>query len=285
MCAWDYEKPAGSQKLRLSDDDIRANWAAIEAVFGLLIDDAVSITASADELNNISGVRYFSEQGSDPTTIANQGALFTKAVTAVTELFFAPEGAAAVVQLTRNGGQPNSRPAGELTMWAGASGSVPTGWLLCNGQAVSRTTYAALYTAIGTGFGVGDGSTTFNVPDLRDRLPIGVGTAIAATLAATGGDATKDISHVHATSSHTLLSAECGQKAISVAISNTTNTTGVAGSNRIVVSNQADTDDFSFSITGSDAVNGHTHGDTASGGSDAQDVMNPYIGVHYIIRT
>lgn len=54
------------------------------------------------------------------------------------------------------------------------AGSVaPTGWLLCYGQAVSRTTYAPLFAVIGTTFGVGDGSTTFNLPDLRGRIMAG----------------------------------------------------------------------------------------------------------------
>jgi microcystin-dependent protein len=51
--------------------------------------------------------------------------------------------------------------------------SAPTGWLKANGAAVSRTTYAALFTAIGTTYGVGDGSTTFNLPDLRGEFPRG----------------------------------------------------------------------------------------------------------------
>ena len=49
------------------------------------------------------------------------------------------------------------------------------GWLLCDGAAVSRTTYSALYQAIGTAYGGGDGSTTFNLPDYRGRVPVGVG--------------------------------------------------------------------------------------------------------------
>lgn len=53
--------------------------------------------------------------------------------------------------------------------------TAPTGWLLCDGSAVSRTTYAALFAAVGTKWGVGDGSSTFNLPDLRDRLTIGKG--------------------------------------------------------------------------------------------------------------
>ena len=52
-------------------------------------------------------------------------------------------------------------------------GAVPSGWLLCSGVAVSRTTYAALFAAIGTTYGVGDGSTTFNLPDERGRVSVG----------------------------------------------------------------------------------------------------------------
>lgn len=55
-----------------------------------------------------------------------------------------------------------------------ACASAPTGWLLCYGQAISRTTYAALFTAIGTTYGTGDGSTTFNLPDARGRVLAGL---------------------------------------------------------------------------------------------------------------
>jgi len=62
-------------------------------------------------------------------------------------------------------------PAGILAPYAGSS--APSGWLLCYGQAVSRTTYADLFTAISTTYGVEDGSTTFNLPDLRGRAAVG----------------------------------------------------------------------------------------------------------------
>lgn len=62
-------------------------------------------------------------------------------------------------------------PVGSITMH-GAS-TAPTGWLACEGAAVSRTTYAGLFAAIGTTFGVGDGSTTFNVPDMRGEFARG----------------------------------------------------------------------------------------------------------------
>lgn len=59
-------------------------------------------------------------------------------------------------------------PSGVVAMHA--ANTAPTGWLECDGAAVSRTTYAALFAVIGTTWGVGDGSTTFNVPDLRGEF-------------------------------------------------------------------------------------------------------------------
>lgn len=68
-------------------------------------------------------------------------------------------------------------PVGSIKMHGGSA--VPTGWLECNGAAVSRTTYSALFAVYGTTWGVGDGTTTFNLPDLRGRSPIGIGTGNA----------------------------------------------------------------------------------------------------------
>lgn len=78
---------------------------------------------------------------------------------------------AAWVELART--SVASTPPGSLMMFAGPA--APDGWLLCNGAAVSRTTYAALYAAIGTTHGAGDGSTTFNVPDRRGLVDVGAG--------------------------------------------------------------------------------------------------------------
>ncbi len=66
----------------------------------------------------------------------------------------------------------NGSPTGTVT--ANASKIIPSGWLLCNGQAVSRATYSSLFTSIGTTYGKGDGSTTFNVPDYRGMFLRGV---------------------------------------------------------------------------------------------------------------
>lgn len=74
---------------------------------------------------------------------------------------------------------------GTIQMFGGST--PPNGWLLCDGSAVSRTTYATLYAVIGTTYGTGDGSTTFNLPDLRGRAPIGAGSGTGLT-ARTLGD-------------------------------------------------------------------------------------------------
>lgn len=80
---------------------------------------------------------------------------------------------------------PTSIP-GLIEPFAGTT--VPAGYLLCDGTAVSRATYAALYAVIGDTFGAGDGSTTFNLPDLGGRVPLGVSQGHA--LGTTGGSET-----------------------------------------------------------------------------------------------
>lgn len=99
------------------------------------------------------------------------------------------------------GGAGFTLPPGTILEFAGAT--APAGYLLCSGQLVSRTTYAALFDAIGIAFGAGDGSTTFAVPDRRGRVGLGkdnmggtpanrvtvaVSGVSASSLGAVGGD-------------------------------------------------------------------------------------------------
>lgn len=92
------------------------------------------------------------------------------------------------------------------TIKQNSSSSIPAGYLLCDGRAVSRTTYAALFAWVGTTYGVGDGSTTFNLPDPRGRAVIGAGSGVGLTaraLADTLGEETHQLnitempSHAH----------------------------------------------------------------------------------------
>ena len=69
-------------------------------------------------------------------------------------------------------GATSQLPPGVIVAFGG--GGAPDGWLLCDGSTVSRTTYAALFAEVGVNFGEGDGTTTFNLPDLRGRFLRGV---------------------------------------------------------------------------------------------------------------
>ena len=94
----------------------------------------------------------------------------------------------------------NAVPLGSITMWAGGTGDVPSGWELCDGSAISRATYSDLYSLIGNTFGAGDGSTTFNVPDMRDRFVVGAGSSYSRN--SQGGSNTVNSSHSHTVNSH-----------------------------------------------------------------------------------
>lgn len=83
-------------------------------------------------------------------------------------------------------------PTGTINMFAGSSTTI--GYLLCDGTAVSRTTYASLFGVIGTVYGSGNGSTTFNIPDLRQKFPLGkASSGTGSALGSTGGT----IDHLH----------------------------------------------------------------------------------------
>lgn len=85
-----------------------------------------------------------------------------------------------------NGG--TDTPIGSISLYAGAT--APAGWLICDGTAVSRTTYNDLFTALGTTYGAGNGTTTFNLPNLANRFPIGTGTNARG---ATGGTTSQSV--------------------------------------------------------------------------------------------
>lgn len=83
---------------------------------------------------------------------------------------------------------PQPEATGSIKSWPASS--APSGWLSCDWSAVSRTTYSALFAIIGSNFGPGDGSTTFNLPDLRGRVPLGIGTGALADTASSVDDPT-----------------------------------------------------------------------------------------------
>lgn len=100
----------------------------------------------------------------------------------------------------RTSGLPLGQTAitGEVRMWGSTIASIPSGWLFCNGAAVSRSTYAALFAVIGTQYGAGDTTTTFNLPDMRNFFPVGATAddgGIAKATASYAGTAAKTSSN------------------------------------------------------------------------------------------
>lgn len=198
--------------------------------------------------------------------------------------------------------------AGSVYLFAG--NTAPQGFLLCDGSAVSRDTYATLYAVIGDTYGAGDGATTFNLPDLSGRVVLG--TSSTYTLASTGGEeshaltSTEIPSHTHVIPSHTHAHTI---KATTPSLSHTITQpaykyAGVSGSQKTDVSSQ-DTNAYSGTssatasrtnlsiaahaasactmsgtITDCNAFNMQT-----AGSGTAHENMQPYLTLSYIIAT
>jgi microcystin-dependent protein len=164
---------------------------------------------------------------------------------------------------------------------AGGGVLIDGGWLKCDGTAVSRATYAALFNAIGTVWGAGNGTTTFNIPDARSRALFGAGTLV--TLGATEGKAEslRGPGHVHAITNH-------GGHSHGINDTNhsgQSNTTAGGGADRVSTLNGSTT---GVHAHGGNTVSGGSHdhgGDTGnSAGGGATDPFS-YIGFNVLIKT
>lgn len=113
-------------------------------------------------------------------------------------------------------------PIGTVTSYAGST--APTGWLLCYGQAISRSTYSDLFTVVGTTYGSGDGSTTFNLPDCRGRTHAGKDNmgGTSASRITTGGSGIDGVTLGAAggAQTHTLTTAQIEAHAHTITVNN-----------------------------------------------------------------
>ena len=167
-------------------------------------------------------------------------------------------------------------PTGTITPWSQAT--PPSGFLECDGSAVSRSTYAALFAIISDTYGAGDGSTTFNVPDLTDKVAVHksnnkafASTAGANTVTPTGNVAG---STANATLSTAQLASHSHQSGIRNIGGETAQATG--GSNGSA----------NFVTTGNaGSGQGHSHNMSANFAGDANSVLQPYLTLIYIIKT
>ena len=158
-----------------------------------------------------------------------------------------------------------SVPAGSVIPYAGST--APSGWLLSYGQAISRSTYAALFTIIGTTYGIGDGSTTFNVPDLRGRLVAGQddmgGTSADRLTGQSGGVDGDTLGASGGAETHTLTIAEMPAHTHNMLIR-----------------------EFAGGGGAGDVVDGSTPKATGStGGDDPHNNVQPTFILNYIIKT
>ena len=171
---------------------------------------------------------------------------------------------------------------GLIVPWSDST--VPSGFLECNGQSVSRTTYAALFAVVGTTYGSGNGSTTFDLPDLQDN--VAMGKSPTKSLASTGGAntvvATANVSV--AAANHTLTAPEIPSHNHFPGMSL------VFGSNYVQAVLNASQPDATvqaqpvqFGSTGGDGAHSHNGGGTFTG--NANSVLQPYLTVKYIIKT
>lgn len=156
----------------------------------------------------------------------------------------------------------NLAPTGAVTAYAGSS--APTGWLLCDGSAVSRATYATLFAITSTLYGAGNGTTTFNVPNLKGKIPVGFDAAETEfdTLGETGGEKT-----------HVLTAAELAAHAHAIRLQTGTTTSGpylgATGMTATGFANNAGT----YTIDNNSPADG------------AHNNLQPYITLNYIIKT
>jgi microcystin-dependent protein len=188
---------------------------------------------------------------------------------------------------------PTFAPA-SIMDFAGAS--APTGWLLCQGQAVNRTTYAALYTALGgagSPWGQGDGSTTFNVPDLRSRVSVGAGQGAGLTnrvLAASGGEETHTQAiaelpaHSHTATQGTHTHTDTGHvHNATVQYSNSAQFASGGGANSIVGSGTVFGTLTASANISTNSAGAITVANTGSG--TPFNVMPPFVTLNKIIKT
>ena len=171
------------------------------------------------------------------------------------------------------------QPAGIIQMYGGLT--APTYWLLCNGSAVSRLTYIKLFTAIGTIYGAGDGSTTFNLPNLQNRMPIGKGTGSFATLNNTGGAETISLATTNLPAHQHYIGNN------SYAVAGVGDDVPLANVNQFMflgADTNSNTDRYRM-VGGAGSSNAGLSSNPIGGNGTAFNKMSPYIVVNFIIYT
>jgi microcystin-dependent protein len=171
-------------------------------------------------------------------------------------------------------------PTATIVPWSDSA--VPSGFLECDGSAVSRSTYADLFAIVGTTYGSGDGSTTFNVPDLQDN--VAVGKSGTKNLASTGGantvTATGNVGG--STANASLSTAQLASHSHTWTYYNVHSPSDARNGFRNVFWNGMSAQ---YPTNNSGSGSGHSHNMSATFSGDATSVVQPYLTVIYIIKT
>jgi len=180
-------------------------------------------------------------------------------------------------------------PAGIVLPYAG--NSAPSGWLLCDGSAIDRITYAKLFAAISTSYGTGDGENTFNLPNTQGVFLRGAGSQVisASTYSATRGTKQNDqnLSHSHAVNSHNHGGGDHGHGGVvSYQILNMSTNAGTGVKFAVETGSPFDggnVNSETFSAYGSGAtISSESPGTNSVGGSETRPAN---LGVNHIIKT
>jgi len=180
-------------------------------------------------------------------------------------------------------------PTGTIVM-TGRS-SAPSGWLICNGDAVDRTLYAELYSAIGETFGPGNGTTTFNLPDMRGRVAAGVGTGTgggaSGTGAPTGGAALTAVALAGWFGSNTVVLDTSMIPSHSHGVTDPGHTHGQNGGTGGPSQTRLTSDTHDTPTNSVDNTDSSTTGISIdnTGGGGAHPNLQPTVGLNFIIRT
>jgi microcystin-dependent protein len=176
-------------------------------------------------------------------------------------------------------------PAGAILLWGAAA--PPAGWMICDGTAISRAGFPTLFANYGTTWGAGDGTTTFNLPDYRDKIPVGKSGTKA--LASTGGAETVALTtaqlpvhnHGGVTGAETALHAHSWDEGLNIWVIGT----GTAFDTGLKWGTAGATVYASHSSgsTGTESAN-HAHVISNDGSGSAHSNMQPYAAINYIIR-